>query len=293
MGKTFTWQNRNFRNKLVSFHTNDEHAGFSQGCIASMYDFIFRGWQAEELFVIQTAFLAFNLDQEGSCLLLLCRPVSRISLAVPSVWVSAFRNDVLLRGPFPPKLLFDTWKNLLWCAFCQQFSCSSFSTQLNIIVSPAYIPASYLSKSLASLPFGEKHPVLVEIWSITSLCTVFKIRWLLVWCNFIFGGVFLSCQLHHHPEWASAWWMVQPVFFRLLCNLWNILKVGRGGEKCTIESYSLESAGTVCFICSMTCASIRLSSPYPSIQKFVFLFCIKEHLTLGYCSMTSLTRVQY
>lgn len=76
-----------------------------------MYDFIFRAWQAKELFVIQTAFSAFNLDQEGFCLLFLCRPVSnRISLATPSVWASAFRSDILLRSPFLPKLLFDTWK---------------------------------------------------------------------------------------------------------------------------------------------------------------------------------------
>lgn len=40
-----------------------------------------------------------------------------------------------------------------------------------------------------------------EIWSIASLCTVFKIRWLLVWWNFIFlVEFFLSCQLHHHQN---------------------------------------------------------------------------------------------
>lgn len=90
---------------------NDKPVGFNLGSVVSVYDFIFRAWQSKELFVIQTVFLAFSLDQENPCLLLLCRPVSnRISLAISSVWVSAFRSDVLLRSPLSSKLLFDTWK---------------------------------------------------------------------------------------------------------------------------------------------------------------------------------------
>lgn len=108
-----------------------------------------------------------------------------------------------------------------------------------------------------------------EIWSIASLCTVFKIRWLLVWCNFIFlVEFFLSCQLHHHQnEHQRDECRAASILPRFVMQFVKYFESGGGaGEKCTIESYSLESAGTVCFICSMTCASIRLSSPYPSIQ---------------------------
>lgn len=110
---------------------------------------------------------------------------------------------------------------------------------------PSLYPASYLSKSLASLPFGEKTSVLVKfetshhyvqfLKSDCFLCDVTLFFWWSFFCHVSFIIIRISINIVNAG---------QPIFFPvLLWNLRNILKVEGGGEKCTMESHSLDSAG--------------------------------------------------
>lgn len=47
------------------------------------------------------------------------------------IWVSAFRSDVLLRSPFPPKLLFDTWEIYSHVPFVNSSGSHLFSTAVH------------------------------------------------------------------------------------------------------------------------------------------------------------------
>lgn len=199
---------------------------------------------------------------------------NRFSLAVPSVWVSAFRNDVLLRGPFPPKLLFDTWKIYSGVPSVNSSDAHPFnSTERNSF--PSLYPSLLSLKEASITAIWGKNISCGEIWSVTSLCTVFKIRLLLVWHHFIFWWDFF-CHVSFVVVRINIYIVnaMQPIFFpTLLWNLWNILKVGGGGRNVKEKPTAWTSQLTVCFICSMTCPSICLSSPHPSIQLcFSFLY---------------------
>ena len=92
---------------------------------------------------------------------------------------------------------------------------------------PSLYPASYLSKSLASLPFGEKTSVLVKfetshhyvqfLKSDCFLCDVTLFFWWSFFCHVSFIIIRISINIVNAG---------QPIFFPvLLWNLRNILKV--------------------------------------------------------------------
>lgn len=131
--------------------------------------------------MIQTAFWPC-LDQEGSCLLLLCRPVSiRIQPCSSfSLKVSAFRNDVHLLRVHSLLNCFLTLEKFTLVCLLSTVQLLILSTQLNIIVFPSLYPSLLSLKEPSITTIWGKNIVLVKFEASHRCVQFLKIRWLLV-----------------------------------------------------------------------------------------------------------------